>query len=66
MRRFSISLPDDLADEVARVARQHRISRSRYLSLIVAYWLGRADERDEIAAIHDRMNQFDARLRRKR
>lgn len=65
MRTYKIALPNDLADEVDRVAREHRISRSRYLSLIVAYWLGRADERDEIAALHERMNQMEGRLPRR-
>jgi len=65
MRRYTIALPDDLADEVDRFAREHRISRSRYLSLIVAYWMGRSDERDEIAAIHERISSVEARLPRR-
>lgn len=62
---MSLSLPDDWADEVDRVAAELGIHRARLLSLVVARWMGRVDERDEIAAIHERMNDLEAKIRRR-
>lgn len=66
MRRYTLRLPDDLADELDREAQQQGISVAQYLSVAVAYRLGRDTQNDEIAAIHARLNKLEERIRRRR
>jgi metal-responsive CopG/Arc/MetJ family transcriptional regulator len=66
MRRITLRWPDDLVRDLARAAKEHGVSRSDYAALAVAYKLGREDYRDEIAAIHERLNRIEDRLHRRR
>jgi hypothetical protein len=63
---MTLRLPDDLADEVEREAQQQGVSVAHYLAMAVTYRLGRDTQRDEIAAIHERLNKLEDRLRRDR